>query len=61
MRAWHERFGWLTQTVTVTAARPASVTFSYTGSEKPAAARFRLVPDPRVTTNGPEPDRIPAA
>jgi plastocyanin len=41
IRVWHERFGQLTQMVTVAAGKTADVTFSYTGKEKPASARVQ--------------------
>lgn len=48
VRAWHERYGWLTQTVRVTAGAAANVEFTYTGREKPPAAGIQeltLPPD----------------
>jgi len=41
IRVWHERFGQLTQTVTVAAGKTATIDFSYTGKEKPAKARLQ--------------------
>ena len=41
VRTWHERFGPLTQTVSVTAGATTTVDFEYTGTEKPPAARIR--------------------
>jgi plastocyanin len=41
IRVWHERFGQLTQTVSVTAGGTANVDFSYTGKEKPSKARIQ--------------------
>jgi len=38
LQAWHERFGPVTKTVTVKAGAVATVDFSYTGEEKPAAS-----------------------
>ena len=38
LQAWHERFGPITKTVTVKAGAVATVDFTYTGEEKPAAA-----------------------
>jgi Carboxypeptidase regulatory-like domain len=35
IRAWHEQYGALTQSVDVTAGNTAVVEFIYTGSEKP--------------------------
>jgi hypothetical protein len=37
IRAWHERYGWLTKTVDVKAGATATVDFFYSGKEKPAA------------------------
>lgn len=39
IRAWHERYGTLTQSVDVTAGNTAVVEFIYTGSEKPDPQR----------------------
>ena len=36
IRAWHERYGELTQTVRVAAGSTATVDFTYTGNEKPS-------------------------
>lgn len=36
IRAWHERYGWLTKTVDVKAGATATVDFAYTGQEHPA-------------------------
>jgi hypothetical protein len=41
IRVWHERFGQLTQMVTVAAGKTATVNFAYTGNEKPATARVQ--------------------
>ena len=41
IRVWHERFGMLTQPVTVTAGKPTNVEFAYTGKEKPSTARVQ--------------------
>jgi len=38
LQGWHERFGPVTKTVTVKAGAVATVDFTYTGEEKPAAA-----------------------
>jgi len=37
IRAWHERFGWLTKTVDVKPGETAPIDFAYTGQEHPAA------------------------
>ena len=37
IRAWHERYGWLTKTVDVKAGATATIDFAYTGQEKPGA------------------------
>lgn len=37
LRTWHERFGVMTQPVTVTPGQTSTVDFSYTGKEKPPA------------------------
>ena len=34
IRAWHERYGWLTKTVDVKAGQTATIDFAYTGQEK---------------------------
>ena len=49
LQAWHERFGPITKTVTVKAGAVATVDFTYTGEEKPAAAvrELRLVAENR--------------
>ena len=41
VRVWHERYGQLTQMVTVAAGKAAAVDFSYTGNEKPSKARLQ--------------------
>jgi len=41
IRTWHERFGPLTQTVSVTAGAATTVDFGYTGSERPPSAGVR--------------------
>jgi plastocyanin len=48
IRVWHERFGQLTQTVSVTAGGTANVDFSYTGKEKPSKARVQDLVVPSV-------------
>jgi plastocyanin len=43
IQVWHEKYGFLTQTVDVKAGATTNVEFVYTGTEKPAiAAGFRL-------------------
>jgi len=46
VRVWHERYGELTQMVTVAAGQKVTVDFAYTGQEKPSRARVQdvLVP-----------------
>ena len=46
VRTWHERFGPLTQTVSVTAGETTAVEFGYTGSEEPPSAGVRDLPVP---------------
>src|SRR5438477_1266184 len=48
LQAWHERFGPITKTVTVKAGAVATVDFTYTGEEKPAAEihEFQLSANP---------------
>jgi plastocyanin len=41
VRIWHERFGQLTKTVSVTAGGTATVDFAYTGKEKPSTGRIQ--------------------
>ena len=41
VRVWHERYGQLTQTVTVTAGKKSDVEINYTGTEKPTGARLQ--------------------
>jgi plastocyanin len=43
IRAWHERYGWITRTVDVKAGATATVDLAYTGAEKPAAAARAIV------------------
>jgi len=43
VRVWHERYGELTQTVTVVAGQKATADFAYTGQEKPGRARIQEV------------------
>jgi plastocyanin len=42
LQAWHERFGFLTKTVTVKAGATATIDFTYTGAEKAAAVMPEL-------------------
>jgi len=37
IRAWHERYGWLTKTVEVKAGATSTIDFAYTGQEHPGA------------------------
>jgi hypothetical protein len=46
VRVWHERYGQLTQMVTVAAGKTTTADFSYTGNEKPSKARLQDVPIP---------------
>jgi hypothetical protein len=41
IRSWHERYGELTQTVTVSAGKTTTVELAYTGKERPATARIQ--------------------
>jgi plastocyanin len=43
IRAWHERYGQLTQTVTLRAGTTTAIEFGYTGKERPSAARVQDV------------------
>ncbi len=43
IRAWHERYGWITKTVDVKPGGTATVDLSYTGAEKPATRSRNLV------------------
>jgi len=43
VRIWHERYGELTQMVTVAAGQKATADFAYTGQEKPSRARLQDV------------------
>jgi hypothetical protein len=54
VRVWHERYGQLTQTVTVAAGKTAVVDFSYTGNEKPSKARLQDVTIPLDASSGVE-------
>lgn len=39
IRAWHERYGWMTRVIQVRPGATTSVDLAYTGKEKPATAR----------------------
>ena len=41
IRTWHERYGQLTQAVTVKAGQTTTIELGYTGKEQPAAARVQ--------------------
>jgi carboxypeptidase family protein len=41
IRTWHERYGQLTQVVTVRAGQTTTIELGYTGKEQPAAARVQ--------------------
>lgn len=43
VRVWHERYGELTQMVTVVAGQKATADFAYTEQEKPGRARMQEV------------------
>ena len=46
IRAWQERFGWITKTVDVKPGATTTVELSYTGAEKPAPkAQELVIPD----------------
>jgi hypothetical protein len=42
IQVWHEKYGFLTQTVDVKAGASTTADFNYTGTEKPAAADNRI-------------------
>jgi hypothetical protein len=48
IKAWHERYGWVTQKVDVKPGATATVDFTYTGSEKPSTASIRELIVPAV-------------
>jgi hypothetical protein len=50
IRTWHERYGQLMQTVIVKAGQTTSIELSYTGNEKPAAARVHDLTLPEGVT-----------
>jgi hypothetical protein len=43
IRAWHERYGWITRTVDVKPGGAATIDLTYTGAEKPATRTRNLV------------------
>jgi len=46
IRAWQERYGWVTKTVDVKAGQTVTIDFAYTGKERPSASiRDLVVPD----------------
>jgi hypothetical protein len=52
IRVWHERYGELTQMVTVAAGQKATADFSYTGKEQPKKARLQDLPVPGAASTG---------
>jgi plastocyanin len=48
IRAWHERYGWVTQKVDVKPGATATVDFAYTGRERPSTARLGALIVPAV-------------
>jgi plastocyanin len=50
IRAWHERYGQLTQAVTVKAGQTTTIGLGYTGHERPAAARMQDLTLPEDVT-----------
>jgi plastocyanin len=48
VRAWQERYGWVTHSVEVKPGAPATVDFAYTGNEHPATAAMRDVSVPLI-------------
>jgi hypothetical protein len=52
IRAWHERYGEVSQPVTVKAGATATVNFSYSGTEKPPSAGIRdlILPETSLRT-----------
>jgi hypothetical protein len=48
IRAWHERFGWVTEDVEVKPGATATVDFMYTGTERPSTAEVRELRIPAV-------------
>jgi plastocyanin len=45
IRAWQERYGWITRTVEVKPGATATVDLTYTGKEKPSKASEVIVPE----------------
>jgi len=43
IRAWQERYGWITRTIDVKAGTTTTVELSYTGKEKPTATAAEVV------------------
>jgi hypothetical protein len=43
IRAWHERYGWITRTVDLKSGGTATVELRYTGAEKPAAGARQVM------------------
>ena len=54
VRVWHERYGQLTQKVTVAAGKTVNVDFSYTGNEKPSKTRLQELTLPLDDPSGVE-------
>jgi plastocyanin len=52
IRVWHERYGELTQMVTIAAGKKATVDFSYTGKEQPKKARLQDLVVPGADSTG---------
>ena len=50
IRTWHERYGQLTQAVTVKAGQTITIELGYTGKEQPAAARVQELTLPEGVT-----------
>ena len=50
IRAWHERYGQLTQAVTVKAGQTSTIELGYTGKEQPTAARVQELTLPEGVT-----------
>ena len=48
IRAWHERFGWVTEDVEVKPGATATVDFMYTGTERPSTAEVHELRIPAV-------------
>jgi len=48
IRAWHERYGWVTEKVDVKPGATATVDFAYTGKERPSSASVRELIVPAV-------------